>query len=138
MALFEDVKLTWNGREYTLPSQRVMRTISQIENHITLVELTEANERGSLPIAKLTAAFGILLRNAGAKVTDEDIYGAMFSSNENMAIMVQQSIEQLLTLMIPPKVLAKKLEDREEAEGKEAAEETSDQPAPSTTEDTTS
>lgn len=103
--IFEKITFTWGGQDYVLPAESVLRTIAQVEDVITLGEL--APRPGRLPLAKISIAFGIALRAAGVRVTDEEVYNAMFGD----ARMVQNAVAALGTLqmlMIPPEHLRAK------------------------------
>lgn len=100
MGIFDDISLDWGGRTYTIKSHRVMGAILRVEDVITLYELWRYTEREAVPQAKLAAAYGSVLRYAGAKVSDEEIYDGMFASASQQQIL--DSINLLLTMMLPP------------------------------------
>jgi len=103
MAIFEEVVLTWNGTEYRIEPTKVMGAIAKVEEIITLKELGEYAQKGDAPMAKLAMAFGSVLRYAGARVGDDEVYAGMFGgANQTSA---STSISNLLTMMIPPSVL---------------------------------
>ena len=104
MSLFEKIALSWQGREYSIPPDGVMQCIAKIEDVITLAQLHQAVVSQSMPLGKLSMAYGALLRHAGARVTDEDVYAGMFKGGD----MVKRAIEAIHTLqmlMIPPEHL---------------------------------
>lgn len=100
MALFDDVSLTWKGREYVIPRNRVMGAIARVEDVLTLHELLVIQTRGGTPYAKLSAAYGTVLRYAGAKVEDEDVYAGMFKAETSGEI--GGAVVNLLHMMLPP------------------------------------
>lgn len=102
MGVFQDIKLEWNGEAFTVPSNRVMGAIAIIEEHVTLKELYESVGRGTAKLSKLASAYGGVLRYAGAKVQDEDVYAGMFDSKA--AENVSAAVAGLLSMMIPPNV----------------------------------
>lgn len=103
MNRFDDVRLEWNGKEYVIPSDSVMGAICRIEDVITLIELIRFKSRGANPQGKIAAAYGAVLRYAGANVKDEDVYFGMFKGSGPEAIATtQRSIEMLLEMMLPP------------------------------------
>lgn len=110
--VFEDVKLTWKGDEYVIPSQHMMRVIARIEDHITLRELMESMSNGSPKFAKIASAYASVLRFAGCAVDDQEVYEGMLSgtdekSPEGMSI-IAQALTGLLSMMMPPKTLQQK------------------------------
>jgi hypothetical protein len=100
MAIFEEITLTWAGADYTIEPNKVMGAIARIEEVITLKELGEYAQKGDAPMAKLAMAFAAVLRYAGARVSEEEVYAAMFSKEGQTSAMA--SISTLLTMMIPP------------------------------------
>jgi hypothetical protein len=100
MKLFDDIKLEWAGKAYTVPANRVLGAIARIEEVVTIKDLAHCAATQSLPVAKLSMAYGSLLRYAGAEVTDEEIYAGMFG-NVTDATRTAQAIGGLLAMMIP-------------------------------------
>jgi len=107
MAIFEEIRLSWNGREYKIPPDRVMQAIAKIEDHVTLVELHTYGLNGTAPLAKLSMAYAALLQHAGADVNADDVYASMFVSGEMQKNMIDAT-QTMLMLMIPPQHLLKK------------------------------
>jgi hypothetical protein len=98
---FDDVKIEWKGRQYTIPSRNMMRAIALIEDHVTMPELQRYGERNTAPVSRLSSAFASVLRFAGAPgVRDEDVYDAMFSGGDDAAA-VATSVQVLLAMMVP-------------------------------------
>jgi len=100
MGIFEPVVLTWNGQEFEITPDRVMGAIAKIEETITLKEIGEYAMKGDAPIAKLSIAYGSVLRYAGCKVKDEEVYATMFKSSNDTSVL--GCINALLAMMIPP------------------------------------
>jgi hypothetical protein len=108
----QDVTFTWKGEEYRVEAREVLPLIARVEEVITLGELADASSTGKVPIAKLSKAFAVALRYAGAKVTDEEMYAGMFAGGNMVA--VRMAIMALLGMMIPPEYL----QDRSSDSGK--------------------
>jgi hypothetical protein len=104
MGAFDAVTLAWAGSEYVIPSNRVMGAIARIEDVVTLEELGRYGERGTMPIAKLAMAYGAVLRYAGARVEDEDVFTGMFSDGQKQSDIVT-AMMSLLGMMLPPHAL---------------------------------
>ena len=118
---FEEVVLSWNGKEYRLPPDQVLPCIARIENVLTLGDLAQAS-LGKPMLAKLSMAFGIALRMAGANVTDKEVWEGMFSRNaKDIVERMQRSVFALQSLMIPPEHLRGEPGKRPEAAGRRAA-----------------
>lgn len=102
--IFDEIKLTWNGREYKIAPDRVMKCIAMVEDVLTMVQLHRYRERADLPLGKLAQAFGIVLRYAGAQVTDEEVYEGIFKSEDTRGTALG-AVMTLQMMMIPPSAL---------------------------------
>lgn len=97
MSVFQEVTFIFKGNEYKIPSNKIMMLISNIEDIVTLSDLTT----GKGPkLSKLAEAYCFCLNYAGGKFQIEDVYESMFGT-EN-AGNVQGSITNLVMLMVPP------------------------------------
>lgn len=105
MGIFEDIRLTWRGTEYVIPAKSVLRAIAVVEDHVTMKELSEYSQNpGGSKFAKLTMAYAALLKFAGAKVTEEEVYESVLRPLEEEGnSTLYSAIYGLLSLMIPPK-----------------------------------
>lgn len=101
MGAFDDIKLTWADKEYVIPANRVLGAVARIEDVITLTELSRFGGRNTAPMAKIAMAFGAVLRYAGATITDDEVYGQMFTG-ENRAQQIVDSVSVLISMMVPP------------------------------------
>ena len=106
MAIFEEVRLTWGGKDYVVPPDRVLRAIAAVEDQLTLGELGRCMVSGTLPLARISMAYGALLRCAGAKVTDDEVYSGLFKESR-LQQEAMQAVSTLQMLMIPPEHLRK-------------------------------
>jgi len=102
MGSFEDIRLQWAGSDYVIRANRVLGAIARIEDVVTLNELQRFGARGTAPMAKIAMAYGAVLRYAGAKVTDEEVYAGMFGATGTSADAVVESISALVAMMVPP------------------------------------
>lgn len=108
MAIFEEVVLVWGDKEYRIPPTGpggVLQAIAAVEEVISMGELGQAAATRDYPIAKMSKAFGRLLRFAGAKVEDDEVYAGMFDDAKDMPRRVMDTLHTLQLLMIPPKAL---------------------------------
>jgi hypothetical protein len=104
MAVFEAISVSWEGKEYTIPADRVMGAIVIIEDVFVFAELVEGVQTGKLAMNKLARAYGGLLRYAGARVGDEDVYGGMFRPGK-LQDAIAKAINTLMVIMTPPEAL---------------------------------
>lgn len=100
-SLFESVEIVWKGKSYTIPPNKVLRAIAKIEDVITLQHLSNQD---AVPMAKVALAFAALLRFAGARVSDDEVYEELFDHHGASALAV---INMLLSLILPKKVREK-------------------------------
>lgn len=118
MSIFEDIKLTWDGKEYVIPSDRVMGAIARIEDVVTLGELQRYSEKQTAPLAKVAMAYGAVLRYAGANVTDDKVYAGLFGGDgQNQHESIVTSIYILLAMMVPPAAMRKDPSDKDNPQG---------------------
>ena len=97
MSIFKPVTLGFKGRNYTIKADNIMRCLAQVEEFITLNDLTNEHR---VPLVKLSQAYCAALRYAGADVTDEEIYESVF---EKAGVgLVARAVGGLLAMMIPP------------------------------------
>lgn len=121
MAIFEPIVLAWNGRDYTIPPDQVMRAIAKVEDVFTMAQLNGHMQRADIPLAKLACAYAAVLRHAGARVTDEEVYDGMFSGGATaLQTRALAAMSALLVMMIPPAHLRQKVEEKT-AQGKAEA-----------------
>lgn len=66
-----DVVLRWKGQEYRIPENRAFEAGAELEEVVTLAELQSFGNRPKF--FKIARAMGVLLRFAGAKVSDAEI-----------------------------------------------------------------
>jgi hypothetical protein len=111
MAIFNDVGLGWDGADYTIPPNRVLGAIAEIEQVITLSEIAAYHQRGTAPMAKLAQAFGTALRYAGAKVDDDEVYAGMIRGGDSQSVAIA-SVTTLLQMMLPPASIVQKAAPR--------------------------
>lgn len=117
MGLFEPVTIQWKGTNYTVPADQVMRLIAAIEDVVTMVELNEALAKGAMPMAKISLAFHKVLVFAGANASCDEVYAAWFGvGGEDTRNSVVNSINSLLTMMIPPSIADAVAEEAETEE----------------------
>lgn len=101
MGAFEDVKLVWREREYTIPARNMMRAIAIIEDHVTMPELQQFAVRKTAPLSRLSSAFAGVLTFAGCpKVSAEDVYAGMFDGGDQ-AQAVAEAVTTLMAMMLP-------------------------------------
>lgn len=76
-AIFDEVKLTWDGEQYTVTP--TYRMIQQIEQHVSIAGISQRMAEGNPPMSHVAEVVAVLLRNAGAQVSSDEVYEAMLT-----------------------------------------------------------
>ena len=98
MSRFQDVTLSYNGKDYTVKADQVMKLILILEDIVSLQRLADPNNP---PMGKISEAYAAALAYAGCKsVSTEDIYFSLFS--EGSAAEAQNAVNGILSMMVPP------------------------------------
>jgi len=118
MGVFRDLELEWRGTVYKVKAHRVMGAISRIEEVVTLPELREYALRNTAPLAKLSMAFGAVLRYAGANVSDEEVYAASMEDAGGNDSGVLVAVMAIMQIMIPPASMQAIKDEEEGADSK--------------------
>lgn len=100
MAIFDPIKLSWNGHDYIILPDKVMGAIARIEDVITIDELGRYLGKKTAPLAKLAQAYASVLRYAGATVADEEVYAGMFKANQTQDV-ISTALSTLMAMMLP-------------------------------------
>lgn len=66
------VVMSWRGKEYTIPATRAFEIGDQIEDIVTLAEISQWAAKPKM--FKLARAYGAMLRFAGARAADADVF----------------------------------------------------------------
>lgn len=113
MKSFEPIPLYWEGKEYIIPSRKIMPAIARIEDVVTLTELQEYAARGTMPIGKIAMSYGAVLRFAGANITDEEVYSGMFGAEgQDQQATAMIAVQGLMEMMMPPDMRRKGLDQQ--------------------------
>jgi hypothetical protein len=104
MSFSSPVILNFDGKNYEIAPDQILFLIAKIEDVITLSQLLDAQRPSP---AKLSMAYGLALRHAGAKVTDGEIYQSIFK--EGSAQKIGEAVTGLMALMIPPDDIQEKV-----------------------------
>lgn len=113
MSIFQPVTLTWKGNEYKIESNRVMMMLAQVEDVLTLGELIKHAQKGGAPVIKISMAYGIMLRYAGVKVVDDEVYKSLMTGKE---ANIKELTQMLLSMMMPPEDFPEEQKSNKSAE----------------------
>ena len=103
MAIFQPIKLSWKGKAFTVPAERVLGAIASIEEVATFPEIIRMIN-GTPNMSKIARAYGAVLRYAGAVVDDEEVYEGMFQpGSTHMEVLT--ALNAMVTMMMPPSAI---------------------------------
>lgn len=112
MALFQEVRLPWGGRDVVIAPDQVMRAIAMVEEVVTIDKVAKMVASRELKIAKLSEAVANAMRCAGESVTDAEVYAYLVRDNgTHLAVEAHQWAYRLLCMMAmmnPPEHLRAK------------------------------
>lgn len=112
MSIFQEIGVTWKGKEYKVPANKVMGLVETVEEIITIEELAD----GKLRRAKMSRAFAAVINYAGGHADLEEVYNRFFDASNG--VEMAGIINSILQLMIPPEHLQNKEEAPEEGNEK--------------------
>lgn len=107
MSIFESVTLTWQGKEYQVPPNRLLRLIAAVEDKITLSQIVDMAARGQMKFAQVAEAYAAALLVAGVKPSGPadlfglEVHAALFDGKEAIARWAE-TVDKLVRLMTPP------------------------------------
>lgn len=107
---FSEVKISWKGAVYSVPSDRQLMLVAEVEDALRGNSPKSAvqvlMQKGGPGTARLSMAYGAALRFAGAAVTDDEVY---LSIQDDLAkqkadglIIMQKAIIALIAIVSPP------------------------------------
>jgi hypothetical protein len=99
--IFQQIEMVWGGTPVTIPAERVLGAIAELEQVITFVELAQMLGSARPSMARLAQATGAVLRYAGVKVSDDDAYAQIFGTDAGREEAVK-AMQILMTMCIPP------------------------------------
>jgi hypothetical protein len=81
MAVFREITLPWDGEEYTVvPKISILRRCEQ--KGLRFTRLLQSFQSGEPEIGALTLLISELLQEAGADVTEDDVFAVMMGGDE--------------------------------------------------------
>jgi len=104
--IFDPVTIGWQGREYVVPAERVLKLIYHMEMAITLDgrRMNIFDLLANPPLSALSMVYGAALRFAGADVADDEVYGALIASlgdDTPEAVRIRDWCEAISAIILP-------------------------------------
>lgn len=78
-SVFNDIEINWRGEVYRV--KPTMRLLNEIEQLSPIAKIARRILDGEPPKSHIAVAVGILLRSAGARVSDEEIYAELVTGD---------------------------------------------------------
>ena len=79
--MFEPIEITWKGEEKTVPADKVMRVLGNLEDQLTFIEannlIVEAARNNSRKQVKVATVYASFLKSCGYRVTPEDVINTL-------------------------------------------------------------
>ena len=91
-AIFDEVTIDWRGNTYTVTP--TYRMIQRIEQTVSIAGVSARLQEGNPPLSHVAEIVGVLLQNAGAKATADEVYEVMLTEMET------EQIQDLTTLVM--------------------------------------
>lgn len=102
--MFEKITLQYKGQDLTVPANRVFGLIAEIEQHITIQELS-----GTPKNTAIANAYSAAINYAGGDSTPADVYEMLFDMDG--ALNIRVAITNLVMMMVPPKAIREASEE---------------------------
>ena len=92
-----DLVLTWAGVEYSIPERRIFALGEAVEDVVTLTDIQGWHTRPQF--RRMSRAYGTMLRFAGARVSDEEVFDAVVGPKAQADVASQAIVALLVALM---------------------------------------
>lgn len=101
MAIRKELAINWQEKEYKCLI--TMQVIDRIEDELNLILMMEQTRKKDVRFAKVARLFAILLNEAGADVTTDDVYQGMFGGGFDLNDVVTL-LSQVFSVIFPDPV----------------------------------
>ena len=92
-----DLTLTWDGVQYPVPERRIFALGEEVERIVTLVDIQGWAARPQL--RRMARSYATMLRFAGARVSDDEVFRAIVSNAEDGAVVAEAMQALMVALM---------------------------------------
>lgn len=116
MSLRTKLELNWQGKEY--PLLVTMEVIDRVEDKISAAALLAQMSTGDVRLSHVAKFLALVLSEAGANVTQEQVYIGMFEDGEHTIQSAQEMVGLVASAFFPQ---AKKKEGKKPTKAKARA-----------------
>ena len=99
MAMRPKLNLSWKGKEY--PLIVTMDTIDRLEDKINLTLMVQRCSEGDIRFSHASKMIALLLSEAGADVTQEEVYDGLFNGGSVTASEVGILMGDIFSVIFP-------------------------------------
>ena len=99
MALRKELILNWEGKPFKL--MVTMQVIDKIEDSINIGRLLAQHATGDIRFSHVARFIALLLNEAGADVTQEDVYAGMFTDGDITAANLHEFMGNVFQAFFP-------------------------------------
>lgn len=99
MAINKRINLVWKDKNYDV--LMTMRLIERIEEHINLSRMVSDCSTGNLKVSHASRLIAIILENAGASVTTEEIWEDIFGGGDFSPSDMIATVTAILSTIFP-------------------------------------
>lgn len=97
------IKLEWHGKSYTIAANEAFAVGEAVEDIITIGEIGELASRPKF--RKISRVYGVMLRHAGARVTDEEVFSDMMgqvkgAGQDGKELLVASAMAALVEILM--------------------------------------
>lgn len=89
-AVFQELALTWKGEEYRV--KPTIKILNRIEQDVSISSVAHRLTTGHPPMSQLATIVAGFLREAGAKVTAEEVYEELMSGTSDQITEMTQAV----------------------------------------------
>jgi hypothetical protein len=89
-AIFRTVRLAWEGETYEV--KPTMALLNRIENRVSLAALVRALSTDAPPLSHMAFVLGEFLREAGARVKDDEVYRELMTGDPRDLLAMRDAI----------------------------------------------
>jgi hypothetical protein len=96
--VFREVSITWQGKEHTFtPSMSLIRSIERGDGGgpVSLIELIYGANTGKPQLGFMAWLVALVMRHAGADVSEEDIYADMYGFDDDAFALYRSVIDAI-------------------------------------------
>ena len=98
-AINRAINITFKGKPYSI--KMTMATIDAIEDKMNIVSFIQRLSSGDVRLSHAAKLFSIVLNEAGAETTQEEVYNEMFAGGDNSAHAVVEACGYIVSTIFP-------------------------------------